>query len=352
MTFSHRTRLLTFGLSAILAVGVIGAGVALAQDGGESPPPAEQRKERREDAGHRVLKGILHSVYENSGLPMGTFKEGLGDGKSINQVLAENGVDSATVQAAVLADVDAKLDALVAAGELDATQAARIYAAAQEQLPKLMDRIPNPDRGAKERGAQPGHRVLKGILHSVYENSGLPTGTFKEGFAAGKSINQVLAENNVDSAAVRVAVLADVDAKLDALVAAGELDATQAARIHAAAEEQLPRLMDRVPNADRQGQKPGARVLHGIKSFIGSAAQALGLEPRDFASRLKAGETPADIAAAQGISSEALVAAILTDANARVDAAVAAGTIDAATGAEITSKLEARIETWVTEGVQ
>jgi len=246
MTFSGRTRLLTFGLSAALAVGLVGAGVAFAQDGGDSPPSSTQGESN--GRGH--------------------------------------------------------------------------------------------------------HRVLKGILHSIHEHAGLPAGTFKEGFQAGKSINQILAENGVDSAEVQAAVLADLDTKLDELVASGELDAARAAEIYSAAEERLPQLMDRVPDPDRQGRKAGARILKGIKSLFGSAAEALGMEPREFASRLKGGETPAQMAAEQGITTDALVDAILADASARLEAAVAAGTIDTATAAEIESKLEARIETFVTEGAQ
>ena len=246
MNMRGRTRLLTTGLAGVLAVGVLGASVALAQDGGD-PNSSSSQVERHGPGRHKVLKGTLRSIYENAGLPAGTFKQGLKDGKSINQVLTENNVDPATVEAAVLVDLDGALDELVASGEIDEAKAAELYARAEGRLPQLMDRVPDPDR---------------------------------------------------------------------------------------------------------QGRKPVARLIHGIKGLLGSAANALGMDPRELGMRLKDGETVAEVAAAEGVPVDTVVDAMVTDANAKVDAAVARGAIDEARGTELKSKLAGRIETFVTEGAQ
>lgn len=246
MNMKGRTRLVTIGLAGVLAVGLLGASVALAQDTGDSNSPSNH-VDRHGPKGHKVLKGTLKSIYENSGLPAGTLKQGLKDGKSINQVLTENSVHPATVEAAVLVDFDASLDELVASGEIDDAKAADLYLRAEERLPQLMDRIPGPDR---------------------------------------------------------------------------------------------------------EGRKPGERLMQGIKGLLGSAAETLGMEPRELGMRLKDGETVADVAAAEGVPVKDVVDAMVTDANARVDAAVAEGTIDEAKGTELKSKLAERIERFVTEGGQ
>ena len=246
MRFNGKTRLLTIGLTALLGVAVLGASAAMAQDGGDGPGPGAQG-ERAGRGHHKILKGMLKSIHENSGLPAGTFKQGLKDGKSINQVLEENNVDPATVEAAVLADLDERLDALVAAGELDATKASEISAAAEERLPQLMDRVPNPDR---------------------------------------------------------------------------------------------------------QGRKPGARIVNGIKGLLGSAAEALGMEPRELGQRLKEGETIEGIAISEGIAVDTVVNAMVADANARIEQAEANGTLDANQAAAAKAKIAERIETFVTEGRQ
>jgi hypothetical protein len=243
MRVTGRTRLLTFGFSAVLAVSALGAGVAMAQDGTDSSPRAEDGA-RHPGVAHRVLKGLLGSIVEHSGLERGTFREGFAAGKSINQILEENGVDPAEVQAAVLVDVDAKLDELVAGGKLTQPQADRIYAAAEKHLPALMERVPDPDRD----------------------------------------------------------------------------------------------------------WRPGRRIMHAIRAFVGSAAEALAMEPRELGERLRAGETVADVAAEQGVDLETVEAAVLADANARIDNALANGAIDSAKAEDLRSKIEARIESFLTEG--
>jgi hypothetical protein len=194
------------------------------------------------------------------------------------------------------------------------------------------------------------HRVLKGLLHSIVENSALEPGTFREGFAAGKSINEVLEENGVDPAAIQAEVLADLDAKLDELVAGGQLTQEEADRIYAAAEEHLPTLMERVPDRDGPHRRPLRRLLHGIRGMIGSAAEALGMERTELAERLRAGETVAEVATEQGIDIQVVSAAILADANARVDEAVANGRIEEARADEIKSRIATRTESFLTEG--
>lgn len=244
MRFIRRTRLLTLSLAGVLAVSALGAGVAMAQDGGDSPPPAED--------------GERHHPWV-------------------------------------------------------------------------------------------GHRVLKGMLHSIVENSGLEAATFREGFAAGKSINDVLEENGIDPAAVQTDVLTDLDAKLDELVAGNQLTQEEADRIYAAAEDHLPTLMERVPDGDGPHKRPLGRILHGIRGMIGSAAEALGMERSELGERLRAGESVADVAAEEGVELETVSDAILSDVNARIDQAVANGRIDEPTGEELKSRIAIRTESFLTE---
>jgi hypothetical protein len=245
MRLTGRTRLLPVALAGVLAISALGAGAAMAQDGGDSPPPATEEGERRHPwVAHRVLKGMLHSIVENSGLEPGTFRAGFEAGKSINDILEENGIDSETVQADVLTDVDTKLDELVANAKLTQEQADRIYAAA---------------------------------------------------------------------------------------------------------EQHLPTLMERVPDGDGPHRRPAHRILHGIRGLVGSAAEALGMEPRELGERLRTGESVADVAAGQGVDLESVSDAILSDANARIDQAVANGRIDEPKGEELKSRIATFTESFLTD---
>ncbi|MGI8926084.1 MAG: hypothetical protein ACR2HN_05480 [Tepidiformaceae bacterium] len=245
MIRTRRSRLLAMGLAGLMAVGLVGAAsVAVAQvPGGE-----EGQHHRR--PGKLVWAGIKN-IIQASGIAGETFREGHKNGKSINTVLAENGVDSAVVQAQVLADLDARLDAAVLDGSMTQEQADRLYAGAVERLPQLLDRTPTPG----ER--PPKHRVkaFKLGLREVLQASGLPAATFKEGFAAGKSINTVLTENGLNPATVQAAALAAFNERLAAAVVEGKISQEDADRAAAHAAEGLAAFMDHVPVAGEGGRR-------------------------------------------------------------------------------------------------
>ena len=238
MRLNGRTRLLTMGLAAALAIGTLGAGVAMAQDRGESPPGETEREYRHPRVAHRILKGLLHSIVENSGLEPATFREGFAAGKSINQVLEENGVDPAAVQAAVLGDVDAKLDELVGDGTLTQLQADRIYAAAEEKLPALMERVPDPDgRDGPRRG--PVARFFRGLVQSAADALAMEPRALAERLRGGESVADVAAEQGVAIETVEAEVLGDATARIDQAVAEERISEEQGERMKARLEERI-----------------------------------------------------------------------------------------------------------------
>lgn len=84
------------------------------------------------------------------------------------------------------------------------------------------------------------------------------------------------------------------------------------------------------------------------KDLIGSAATNLGMKPMDLMTQLKAGKSLADIAnATAGKSRDGLVAALTADANTKIDAAVADGTLIEAQAAMARQKLPTEIATLV-----
>jgi len=76
----------------------------------------------------------------------------------------------------------------------------------------------------------------------------------------------------------------------------------------------------------------------------GVIAEILGLDGSEIREALRAGQSLADLAAEQGVSTDALVDALVEAAEERVDAALAAGRIDDQKAAEILASAEERAE--------
>ncbi|HEX6032415.1 MAG TPA: hypothetical protein VFY90_13365 [Tepidiformaceae bacterium] len=186
-----------------------------------------------------------------------------------------------------------------------------------------------------------------GVIRSVLA-SGLDASVFRQGFEDGKTVNEILTDNDLDPAKVQADALSDIKSKLDARVAGGAITQDQADQAYARIEQRLPEFMDSTHHLG--GHHLGGRILRGLQNMLGSAADVLGLQPSDLAQRLRGGETVATIAGEQGVPVDTVIDAIVADADARIDQAVANGKIDQARADQVKSKLQERVTTFVNEG--
>lgn len=101
------------------------------------------------------------------------------------------------------------------------------------------------------------------------------------------------------------------------------------------------------PDADdtEHNGRRGGHKGHGRRGAGGGAlAEVLGMSTEDLRTALSGGLSLADVAAAQGVTSDALVDALAGQAQEKIDAAVESGRIDADAAAEKSAELETRIE--------
>ena len=90
-----------------------------------------------------------------------------------------------------------------------------------------------------------------------------------------------------------------------------------------------------------RGGPGGPRAM--ITNDIAAAATYIGTTEADLRTKLQAGQTLAQIATAAGKTRDGLIAAMVADGNAKIDAAVAAGTITAAQATEKKASLTAHV---------
>ena len=76
---------------------------------------------------------------------------------------------------------------------------------------------------------------------------------------------------------------------------------------------------------------------------VETLTSVLGVSLEDLQAARQAGDTIADVAAAQGVDLQTVVDALVANAQARIDAKVASGDIDAERAAEISANIEDRV---------
>jgi DNA-binding phage protein len=98
-----------------------------------------------------------------------------------------------------------------------------------------------------------------------------------------------------------------------------------------------------------RGGHGGPGGARGMMNDIAAAAAYIGTTEADLRTKLQAGQTLTQIATAAGKTRDGLIAAMVADGNAKVDAAVTAGTITAAQAAERKAALTAHVTAEVDE---
>lgn len=114
------------------------------------------------------------------------------------------------------------------------------------------------------------------------------------------------------------------------------------AALSAEATRQITTAVDQ-PGTSFSGPGRGGPGGLRITNDIAAAAAYIGTTEADLRTKLQAGQTLAQIATAAGKTRDGLIAAMVADGNAKIDAAVAAGTMTAAQGAEKKAALTAHV---------
>lgn len=114
------------------------------------------------------------------------------------------------------------------------------------------------------------------------------------------------------------------------------------AALSAEVTKQITTAVDQ-PGTNFSGPGRGGPGGVRITNDIAAAAAYIGTTEADLRTKLQAGQTLTQIATAAGKTRDGLIAAMVADGNAKIDAALAAGTITAAQAAEKKAALTAHV---------
>jgi hypothetical protein len=220
--------------AAALSLALAGGGAAGAILGTPSLTLAQDAEDAEDEGasetsarafGHHGAGLHLEAAADAIGISEEELRAALEDGQSIAQVAEANG-----------ADVQAVIDAMVAA-------ATERLEASIEALPERMAEVVARE-GLPERGpGRPGHGHFGAGLDAAAEAIGIESEEVRAALRDGSTIAEVAEANDVDVQTVIDALVADAEAALDQAVADGRLTEDRAAEITAALPERIDALV-------------------------------------------------------------------------------------------------------------
>jgi hypothetical protein len=202
------------------------------------------------------------------------------------------------------------------------------------------------DRPPAEAG-QAHHQLrprLARALRTAAEAIDIPAKELGRALRDGKSIAEVAAANEVDPQAVVDALVAAGTEKIDAAVASGRLDEERGIRIEERLDERVTRLVNAEPGPRDRHRRPRAALRrHVRRATVTAAAASIGVESDGLRRELRDGKSIADVAQANDVDPEKVVADLTASATRRIDAAVAAGKIREERAAALKEHLDERL---------
>jgi len=180
-----------------------------------------------------------------------------------------------------------------------------------------------------EGGRRLGHRGER--LATAAEALGISEDELRAALEDGQSVAQVAEAEGID-----------VQVVIDALVAAATEHLEE---MEASLPERMTELVNKEGWGDHEG--PGRRGpgggRHRLSARLDTAAEAIGVTADELRTELEGGSTIAAVAEANGVDIQTVVDALVAEATARIDAAVADGALEADRAEEMKANLVERI---------
>jgi hypothetical protein len=159
---------------------------------------------------------------------------------------------------------------------------------------------------------RPGVRVLAGALETAAHAIGISRRDLRQELRDGGSIAAVATAHGVELQAVVDALVAAGTQKIDEARAAGRISEERASKL----TEALPGRAEQFVNRERQGRAP--RRQAAVRSALDTAAAAIGIEREDLVDALRAGTTIAAVAQQHGVDPQVVVDQLTEAANKRI----------------------------------
>ncbi len=187
---------------------------------------------------------------------------------------------------------------------------------------------------------------MRGLGDAVTNTLGVTGDELRQAMQDGKSLADVAEEQGVAVSDLTAAITEATEARLDEAVAEGKIDEERADNMSAQLSERVDQMMTATVDDLGKRHKSAHRAAHrgaDRGEHTEELAEFFGLSVDELQESRTEGQTLAELAEAQGIAEDDLVAFILNGLQERVDEAVAEGRVDADEAAERMADAESRI---------
>ena len=196
-------------------------------------------------------------------------------------------------------------------------------------------------------GPGPGvaREAIANELAAAAKYLGLSESDLRTKLRDGQSLADVAKAQSKDVDGLKSAILTTAKADLDKAVADKKLTQSQADDLYAGLKSHI----DDIVNADMQRHRfggpggPGPVIGFGFGADTAAAAKYLGLDESALRDKLRAGQSLADVAKAQGKDVQGLEDAIVASQKARLDKAVSDKKLTQSQADDIVAKLKAHV---------
>ena len=344
---ARRSRWLWPTVTAVaVAVAVMSVVAAQTGDGGRD----------RDRDGWRGHDNDCAELAALAGTDCDGLKAGFVEGQTLAEIAAANGVERQTLIDAITAEINEEIDEAVANGKLTDAQADRYRERVADKVAAMVDES-GEHRG---RGGRDRHdRFNDGDCDELAALLGTDCETLKTSLKAGQTPAEIAESNDIEPQTVIDALVAEMNAEIDAKVESGDLTEAKADALRARLTNGITEFVNN--GFERDGNRGGRHGkkgrAHGDRGgFAAECAELAELVGAADCAALKAAlvddQTLAEIAESNDIEPQTVIDALVAEANAEIDAKVESGRLTEARAETIRERLNERISDFVNDGFE
>ncbi|RNB81461.1 hypothetical protein EDM59_22795 [Brevibacillus nitrificans] len=270
------------------------------------------------------------------------LSEELKAGKTLAQVVEAQGVDEDDVIALLVKQQEDKLAEAVKAGKLTQEQADKMNENAAD---RVKEQLENTHQGKGPGGFGFGGGFGYEKNEELLTLLNLDAAKLSEELKAGKTLAQVAEAQGVDEDDVIALLVKQQEDKLAEAVKAGKLTQEQADKMN---ENAADRVKEQLENT-HQGKGPGGFGFGGGFGYEKNEEllTLLNLDAAKLSEELKAGKTLAQVAEAQGVDEDDVIALLVKQEEAKLAEAVKAGKLTQEQADKMTENSAERVKAMV-----
>jgi hypothetical protein len=268
-------------------------------------------------AGVGVIRQIVDILVDETGLTPQEIRAQVQDGKTLAEVIQENGGDVSIVTEAALNAATEQINHAVETGRITQERADRMTS----NLPDLIERGLNGELGGDRVGRRPLRQASQQILINVTaDETGLRHVQILQQLRDGSTLAQIITVNGGSVEETITAAVAAATERINEAVANGNMTQEQADELIAALQDVYTAAI----NGELGHPRLELMVSFGV---IRLASDETGLVPREIVRQLMGGKSLSEVLTENNVDVNAFIDTAVTQARDRLNQAVTNGRI-------------------------